>query len=193
MMDENDANRVAIKNMVCPRCIRAVEEIVARLKLHATTVELGSVEFPEPLTEPLRLQLEQELGTVGFELVEEISAKRINAIRSLVVKWVHFEESSKEMNLSDYLSSKLNYEYSVLSKLFSSVEGMTIERYAMLQRIERAKELLVYRQRSVTEISDLLGFSSPAHFTNRFKTETGMTPSAFRKLIDPPRRSIDSF
>jgi len=191
-MTSRPRGSITIKNMVCPRCIQSVEQIASNLGLPLLQVKLGEATFEGTLTEDRKSELSKKLAEAGFEIVENSNTRRINRIKTLIIERVHHQEAAPEQNLSDYLSSKLNYEYSRISKLFSSIEGITIERYATLQRIERAKELLVYDQQSITEIAEELGYSSPAHFSNRFKSETGMTPKQFKGMLDPPRRGIDA-
>lgn len=191
-MASSTENSITIKNMVCPRCIQSVEQIIHALGLHPLQVKLGKVTLKDPIPENLKVELSKKLAEAGFEIVEDYKTRKINQIKTLIIERVHYSGDPPDQNLSDYLSSKLNYDYSRISKLFSSIEGITIERYATLQRIERAKELLVYDQHSITEIAEELGYSSPAHFSNRFKSETGMTPKQFKGLLDPPRSGIDS-
>lgn len=191
-MGNSKESGIAIKNMVCPRCIETVARIARIQGLRPKSIKLGEAVFEASLDATQRASFARELEASGFEIVESYKSQQINLIKTLIIERIHFQGDAPEQNLSDYLSSKLNYNYSRISKLFSSIEGITIERYAMLQRIERAKELLVYDQHSVAETAEELGYSSPAHFSNRFKSETGMTPKQFKKLLDPPRRSIDS-
>lgn len=191
-MEDDSRSIVYVKNMVCPRCVETVVRIARSHGLPLEVVELGKVIFErQPSGEDLAIFAET-LESSGFAVVENSKSRLISQIKTLVIERIHFQGEDVDQNLSGHLSSKLNYEYSRLSKLFSSVEGITIERYATLQRIERAKELLVYDQLSLAEISESLGYSSPPHFSNRFKRETGMTPGQFKKLRDPPRRNIDS-
>ncbi|MBL4575496.1 MAG: helix-turn-helix transcriptional regulator [Opitutaceae bacterium] len=181
-----------IKNMVCPRCIESVRNIATTLNLEPSEVALGRITLNEkPSKEQLDL-FKSKLEARGFAIVDSSNAKIINRLKTLIIDRTHYSQSKDALNLSSYLSQKINYEYSHLSKLFSSVEGITIERYTTLQRIEKAKEHLSYDENSVSEISDALDYSNPAHFSAQFKRETGMTPTQFKKLSHPPRNSLDS-
>ena len=156
--------KLLIKNMVCGRCITAVKEILVA----------------EGVT---RLQEE------GFELLDDPRSQLVEQIRIAVLEWVR--TNNERPKLSDYLSRYLNKDYSTLSKLFSEVRGITIERFSIQHRIEYAKELLCYSQLSTSEIAYKLGYSSQAHFSSQFKQVTGMTPKAFRLQREHNRRSLD--
>ena len=191
-MRKTGESELAIKNMVCPRCIETVERIAKEKGLTPDSVTLGLAVFPEQLSDKQREAFTRGLEAAGFEIVESSKTRKINEIKTLIIERIHYSGDSSDQNLSDYLSSKLYYDYSRISKLFSSIEGITVERYVTLQKIERAKELLVYDQHSIAEIAEELGYSSPSHFSNRFKNETGMSPKEFKGVLNPPRRSIDA-
>lgn len=178
--------------MVCPRCIQVVEQLASESGIEATGVKLGELTLREVPGEKKYHLLKKRLEENGFEIVESKKALEISKIKSLIIKRVHYGQGSLEQNLSAYLSDKLNSDYSRLSKLFTAMEGMTIERFTTLQRIEKAKELLIYDQLNITEIAEQLDYSSPAHFSAQFKQETGVSPSNFRNLRNPPRKAIDS-
>ena len=164
------ADRVLyIKNMVCDRCVMVVRERLLALGLEVEAVELGRALLGRPATDKERAAIRSTLEAVGFELLEERDPSR---------------------NLSDFLSDRLHQDYSALSKLFSEETGTTIERYAIAQRIELAKELLSYGERSLGEIADRLGYSSVAHLSNQFKRVVGQTPSAYRRLCQG-RKPLD--
>jgi AraC family transcriptional regulator len=169
-----------IKNMVCNRCIAAVQQLLGKLQLHATSISLGEVELAEKkLSKQQAEQLSNELTAIGFELIDDKKSKTIAQIKSLVVELVHYKEPIAT-KYSAYLSDKLQHDYTYLSKLFSEVEGITIEHYIIKQKIERAKELLVYDELSLSEIADQLGYSSVAHLSAQFKKITGLTPTFFK-------------
>ncbi|MDQ8198203.1 AraC family transcriptional regulator [Pelagicoccus enzymogenes] len=184
---------IHIKHMVCPRCVTTVESIVDRLGLRAETVSLGEVKLQRKLTDAEFRSFAEMLEASGFEVLVSREKRLINKIKSSILERIHYADISSPLKLSAHLAESLGYEYSYLSKVFSAVEAVTIERYSMLQRIERAKELLSYGELNVTEISELLDFSSAAHFSAQFKRETGMSPSQFKKSDRPARRSLDSF
>ena len=171
--------KLYIKNMVCPRCIMAVRTILVAAGLTPTTVNLGEVEVEEALTAQQLADLSEPLSQMGFELLDDPRSQLVEQLRVSVIEWVRME--GERPKLSDYLSARLHKEYSLLSKLFREVQGITLERYAIMHRIEYAKELLCYNQLSTSEIAYKLGYSSPAHFSAQFKQITGMTPKMMRE------------
>lgn len=181
--------KLLIKNMVCPRCIMAVKRLLESEGLTVKSVNLGDAEITEVLTDEQRLTLSTKLQQVGFELLDNPRSQLVEQIRIAVLKWVRMKSQSQK--LSTYLSEHLQKDYSTLSKLFSEVRGITIERFAIIHRIEYAKELLCYSQLSTSEIAYTLGYSSPAHLSSQFKQVTGMTPKDFRALSKPDRKPLD--
>lgn len=167
-----------IKNMVCPRCIMAVRSMLVDAGLTSTAVNLGEAEIVEELTAQQLAALSEALAQMGFELLDDPRSRLVEQLRVGVIEWVRMEGTRPK--LSDYLSARLHKDYSLLSKLFSEVKGITLERYAILHRIEYAKELLRYNQQSTSEIAYRLGYSSLAHFSAQFKQITGMTPKMMR-------------
>ena len=167
-----------IKNMVCPRCIMAVRTILVDAGLTPTAVDLGEAEIVEELTAQQLAALSEALAQMGFELLDDPRSRLVEQLRVGVIEWVRMEGTRPK--LSDYLSARLHKDYSLLSKLFSEVKGITLERYAILHRIEYAKELLRYNQQSTSEIAYRLGYSSLAHFSAQFTQITGMTPKMMR-------------
>lgn len=182
--------KLLIKNMVCPRCIMAVKKLLESEGLTVMSVNLGDAEIAEKLTDEQRLAVATELQQVGFELLDNPRSQLVEQIRIAVLKWVRMNQKTQKM--SDYLSKHLQKDYSTLSKLFSEVRGITIERFAIIHRIEYAKELLCYSQLSTSEIAYTLGYSSPAHLSSQFKQITGMTPKKFRALSNPDRKPLDA-
>lgn len=182
--------KLLIKNMVCPRCIMAVKKLLESEGLTVMSVNLGDAEIAEKLTDEQRLAVATELQQVGFELLDNPRSQLVEQIRIAVLKWVRMNQKTQKM--SDYLSKHLQKDYSTLSKLFSEVRGITIERFAIIHRIEYAKELLCYSQLSTSEIAYTLGYSSPAHLSSQFKQVTGMTPKEFRALGNPDRKPLDA-
>ena len=181
--------KLLIKNMVCPRCIIAVKDILEAEGVKVKSVALGDAETEGELTDGQRIAIARRLQDMGFELLDDPRSQLVERIRIAVLKWVRMNQERPKM--SDYLSHNLNKDYSALSKLFSEVRGITIERFAITHRIEYAKELLCYSQLSTSEISYTLGYSSPAHLSSQFKQVTGMTPKEFRALEQHGRVSLD--
>lgn len=182
--------RLLVKNMVCPRCISAVRDLLVSEGLTVRSVSLGDVEIEDNLSDEERHSLAGKLRDIGFELLDDPRSQLVEQIRVAVLKWVRMEEERPK--LSEYLSCQLSKDYSALSKLFSEVKGITIERFAIIHRIEYVKELLCYSQLSTSEIAYRLGYSSPAYLSSQFKQVTGMTPKEFRELGHHKRISLDA-
>ena len=177
--------------MVCQRCIMTVETILKDLEIEFDKVELGEISLGrKPDHEQLK-DLEEELNKVGFELIETRVNKIIEDIKKAIIAYLDLGMDGQELKLSSFITNKIPYDYSYLSDLFSSIEGKTIEQYFILQRVEKVKELLVYDQLSLTEISYQTGFSSVHHLSAQFKKLTGLTPSYFRKIAQEKRKAID--
>jgi AraC-like DNA-binding protein len=187
------ATTLYIKNMVCDRCIRVVKQELDRLHLNVRSVSLGEVvvggDRGDLPLERIRSVLEEN----GFELIEDRNARIIERIKLAVVKLVHRDADveEKRLKISEYLSRELALDYHYLSTLFSSVENVTIEHYVILQRIERAKELLKYGELTLSEIAYKLTYSSVQHLSSQFGKVTGMTPSRFKSLHGNVRKGID--
>ncbi len=184
-------NKLLIKNMVCQRCIMTVENIFNKLKIPYNKVELGEVDLPGKINTTQRNELETALHSVGFELIETRVNKVVEDIKQAVMEYLGLGMDSQDVKMSSFITDRVPYEYSYLSDLFSSIEGKTIEQYFILQRIEKVKELLVYDQLSLTEISYRTGFSSVHHLSSQFKKVTGLTPSHFKKIGLEKRKSLD--
>ncbi len=184
---------VLVKNMVCHRCVLAVEEILNREKIPFQKVLFGEIHLMDELNEKQKTALSRNLNGIGFELIDSHMSGLIEKIKQLAIKKARFEVDSKEkkINLSNYLSEKLHYEYTHLSSLFSSVEGRTIENFYIEQRIEKAKELLIYGEKTLSEIAFELDYSSTAHLSSQFKKITGLTPSYFKKVGTVKRKALD--
>lgn len=176
--------------MVCNRCIMVVKTELEKLGFTPISVQLGEAEIPGVLEPDKKNELNTNLRELGFEIIDDKRSRLIEKIKNLLIGLVYSEESPK-INYSDYLSSALHHEYSYLSKLFSEVQGMTIEQYFITQKIERVKELLVYDELSLSEIADQLGYSSVSHLSKQFKKNTGLTPTYFKRLKEHKRTPID--
>lgn len=183
--------KVFIKNMVCNRCKMVVKSEFEQLGLHPLSVELGEVELDREPTEEERETIERRFAVLGFEWIDDRKSRLIERIKTLVVELVHHTDQELTVNVSDYLTQHLAYDYKYLSNLFSEVEGTTIEKFYIAQRIERVKELLVYDEWSLSQIADNMGYSSVAYLSTQFKKVTGLTPSYFKSLRAAKRKSID--
>ncbi|WP_370870495.1 helix-turn-helix domain-containing protein [Daejeonella sp.] len=184
-----------IKNMVCNRCITAVQNELLKLDLHPIDVQMGIVKLEEEkLDEEKLLILNKHLNALGFELLDKGKSRVIEQIKNLIIEKIfHTEFLEQKVNWSGFIADKIFHEYGYLSSLFSSVEGITIEQYIIRQKIERVKELLFYDELNLSEIANKLGYSSIAHLSAQFKKVTGQTPSQFKnsRSMDGQRRSID--
>ena len=181
--------KLYIKNMVCDRCRMAVERVLHELNLQPLSVLLGEVDLGEQELDFTKLsQVKERIEGLGFELISSKKSRIIEKVKGLIIESIAQQNEHDKTKLSAYLSDKLHLDYNHLSQLFSSIEGLTIEKYFIHQRIEKAKELLVYDELSVTQIADRLGYSSVAHLCSQFKKTTGLTPSHFRELKDSKKR-----
>jgi AraC-like DNA-binding protein len=178
--------------MVCPRCIDSVKEIFNELDIETLIIELGEVTTTFGISPAEKTQLEEKLASKGFELLEDQKSKVIAQIKATIIEQIHHSKERLTVNFSTLLSDRLNQDYTNLSKLFSSVEGITIEKYVLKQKIEKVKELIVYNELNLSEIAFQLDYSSVAHLSSQFKKETGMTPTEFKKLKNRDRNTLDS-
>jgi AraC-like DNA-binding protein len=176
--------------MVSTRCKLAVKEVLKQLGLHFVLVDLGVVDIMEDITPEQRDQLKTALQISGLELMDDKKAVLIERIRNIIIEMVHSKELPKT-NFSDFLSEKLNYDYTYLANLFSEVQGTTIEKFIIAHKIERVKELIIYDELNLTEIAWLMHYSSVAHLSNQFKKITGLTPSHFKQLKNKRRQAIE--
>ncbi len=177
--------------MFSNRCKIVVKEVLKELGLHFIVVDLGEVEIMETLTEEVRDQLKIGLLDSGLELMDDRKAVLIEKIKSVIVEMVHHTDEATKTNFSDFLSSKLNYDYTYLANLFSEVQGTTIEQYIISLKVERIKELMIYDELSITEIAWKLNYSSVAHLSNQFKKVTGLSPSHFKQLKDKGHSPVE--
>lgn len=177
--------------MVCNRCIMAVEQLFKSEDIEIKESNLGSVDTTDPLTPDQLKTIESKLLDIGFERIDDKKSQIIEKIKTTVIEHVHHSEEQLKTNLSDYLSEKLNYDYHYLSNIYSEVEGTTIEKFYIAQRIEKVKELLVYDELTLSEIAFKLHYSSVAHLSNQFKKVTGLTPSYFKNIKIEKRKPLD--
>lgn len=177
--------------MVCDRCKMVVRSTLEKIGLHPLQIELGEVELQENSISAVKAQLIRELQSLGFDLLEDKKSKTIEKIKNLITELVQSKDNKLTINLSGYLSQELRQDYSALSNLFSEVEGITIEKYYILQKIEKVKELLVYDELTLSEIAVQLNYSSVAYLSNQFKKVTGLTPSHFKEMRTVKRKSLE--
>src|SRR6185503_10731375 len=158
---------------------------------HFIVVDLGEVEIMENISATQQDQLKAALHASGLELMDDKRAVLIEKIKNVITEMIHHTDEAPKINYSDYISEKLNYDYTYLSNLFSEVKGITIQQFIIINKIERAKELLLYNELSLTEISYKLHYSSVAHLSNQFKKITGLTPSHYKQMKDKKRNPIE--
>jgi YesN/AraC family two-component response regulator len=177
--------------MVCNRCIMAVNYVFEELGHSPLRVSLGEVETEQNITGAELNKLRKSLVDLGFELIDDNRSRIIEKIKNTIVQMVHYSGEDVKVNYSHYIQSQLNKDYSYLSSLFSEVEGTTIEKYIINQKIERVKELLVYDELTLSEIADKMGYSNVAYLSSQFKKVTGLTPSHFKQVKEDKRKPLD--
>lgn len=183
--------KIYIKNMVCDRCKLVVRQSFENLDIHPLAVELGEVTLADELTAEEKEKLDITLANVGFERIDDKKTRLTELIKKHVIDLVHHQDGSLKVNLSAYLSEKLNHDYNYISNLFSEIEHTTIEKYFIAQKIERVKELIAYGELSLSEIAYQLNYSSIGHLSNQFKKLTGLTPSQFKNSAEDKRKPLD--
>ena len=183
--------KLYIKYMVSNRCKMAVKEELKKLGLHFIVVDLGEVEIMETITLEQRDKLKLSLIDSGLELMDDKRAVLIEKIKNTIIDMVHHSDEMIKTNFSDYLSEKLNHDYTYLANLFSEVQGSTIEHFIINHKIERIKELIIYDELNITEIAWKMNYSSVAHLSNQFKKVTGLSPSHFKQMKDKRRSQIE--
>ena len=183
--------KLYIKYMVSNRCKMAVKEELKKLGLHFIVVDLGEVEIMETITPEQRESLKASLYDSGLELMDDKRAVLIEKIKNTIIEMIHHSDEMIKTNFSDYLSEKLNHDYTYLANLFSEVQGTTIEHFIINHKIERIKELIIYDELNITEIAWKMNYSSVAHLSNQFKKVTGLSPSHFKQLKDKRRSQLE--
>ncbi|TXB62317.1 AraC family transcriptional regulator [Phaeodactylibacter luteus] len=184
--------KLLIKNMVCDRCVTVVRERLEELEISFANIELGKVTFDQSITPDQNAAIQKVLELEGFELLTGADAQAIEQVKQLILAHIYGRQVKPEgINFSDYLAKSIGTNYSNLSKLFSSTEGITIEKFIIHQKVERAKELLTYDQQSLSQIAFDLGYSSAAHLSRQFKSVTGLTPSTFKQMGGRGRKPLD--
>ena len=182
---------IYIKNMVCNRCILVVQNELDKLGIEATNIKLGEIILKKDLTTAEREALENVLDPLGFQVIDDKKSRMIEKIKNVIIDLVHHQDNDAKTNLSDVLSDALHHDYNYLSNLFSDIEGTTIEKYFIAQKVEKIKELLVYDELSLSEIADRMNYSSVAYLSNQFKKVTGLTPSHFKQIREDKRKPLD--
>ena len=176
--------------MVCIRCKMVVKSELEKLGVHYTSVELGEAEIKDDISTEQLVQLSIALNKTGLELMDDKKSILVEKIKAAILEHVHYNEEQIKGSHSDYLSEKLNHNYTYLANLFSEVKGTTIEKFYLSHKIEKVKELLVYNELSLTEIAFKLNYSSVSHLSNQFKKMTGLTPSHFKHLKHKRRGTL---
>lgn len=177
--------------MVSQRCILAVKAALAHFHFHYVILDLGEVDILEEISNEDMQQLKKILLQSGLELVDDKRFILIERIKNIIIEMIHFSAEAPIINYSDYISIKLNYDYTYLSNLFSEVKGITIQQYIIINKVEKIKELISYDELNLSEIADKLHYSSAAHLSNQFKKITGLTPSQYKKLKHKNRKPIE--
>lgn len=170
--------------MVSARCKKIVSDELEVLGIKHHVVELGTVELLDKINEIQRAQLKESLLNAGFELLDDKKRILVEKIKGVIIEMIHYTEELPKTNYSEYISEKLNYDYTYLSNIFTEVKGITIRQFIILHKIERVKELLLYEELNLAEISYKLHYSSNAHLSNQFKKVTGLSPSYYKKIRD---------
>ena len=183
--------KLYIKYMVSIRCKMVVKAELDALGLHYTTVELGVVEIMEEITKEQRSKLKAALLESGLELMEDKRAMLIEKIKIVITEMIHYSDELPRINYSEYISKTMGYDYTYLANIFSEVKGITIEHYIIAHKIEKVKELLLYDELNLTEISYKMNYSSVSHLSTQFKKVTGLTPTFFKNLKDKKRSNLD--
>lgn len=183
--------KLYVKYMVSMRCKLKVKEELTALGIEALAIELGMVELDKDLTAVQRQLFQDNLFKSGLLLLDDNKSILIERIKNVIVEMVHYSEELPTKNYSDYISEKLNYDYTYLSNTFSEVKGITIQQFIILNKIERVKELLLYDQMNLTEIAYKLHYSSVAHLSNQFKKITGLTPSFFKRVKKAREQNLE--
>lgn len=177
--------------MVSLRCKLVVKEELKKLGLHYINVDLGTVEILEDITQKQKKELKKNLLKYGLELLDDRRNILIEKIKSVIIEMIHYSDELPKVNYSDYISEQLGYDYTYLSNIFSEVKGITIQQFIIIHKIERVKELLLYDELNLTEISYQLHYSSVSHLSNQFKKITGLTPSYYKKIKKMRRRNLE--
>jgi AraC-like DNA-binding protein len=184
--------KLFIKNMVTIRCKMIVKAELEKLDLEYFTVELGEVTMKKELAPEQTVSLKSELAKFGLELMDDKKSILIEKIKQVIIEMIHYSDELPKINFSKFIGNKLGHDYTYLANLFSEVQGITIEHYIIIHKIERVKELIVYDELNLTEIAALMQYSSVAHLSRQFKKVTGLTPTFFKQMKDKRRRGLEN-
>lgn len=168
-----------------------VKSELEKLDLHYTSIELGMIEIKENITNELKQQLKTNLAVSGLELLDDQKSILVDKIKNVIIEMIHYSDEVPKVNYSDFISEKLDYDYTYLSNLFSEVKGITIQHFIINHKIERAKELILYDELDLTEIAYRLHYSSVAHLSNQFKKVTGQSPSFYKKIGQKRKKNLE--
>lgn len=185
------SKRLYIRYMVSLRCKMMVKEELNKLGLHCVIIELGMVEILEKISPEQRISLKKNLMLSGLELLEDQRSILIDSIKNVIVEMIHHAKEQPKMNYSEYISEKVGKDYTYLANIFSEVKGITIQQFIITHKIERVKELLIYGELTLTEISYQEHYSSVAHLSNQFKKITGLTPTFYKKLKHKRKANLE--
>ncbi|MGK6341239.1 helix-turn-helix domain-containing protein [Chryseobacterium sp. DT-3] len=185
--------KIFIKNMVCNRCISAVEKIFNEAGIAVNSITLGEIETDTDVSAEKMLVIEKSLRDTGFERIKDSAHQLVDKIKNIIIMKISELDIDENFLLSEFLSSKIPKDYSSLSKTFSQNENITLEQFFILHKIEKVKELLLYNEFTLTEIAGKLGYKSVQHLSTQFRNITGFTPTEFKKLKDHQRKTLDSF
>ncbi|MFO7756209.1 MAG: AraC family transcriptional regulator [Bacteroidales bacterium] len=183
--------KLYIKYMVSHRCKLLVKEELQKLGIKYVAVDLGVVELPQDISPEQRQLLKQNLLNSGLELLDDKRSILVERVKNVIIEMIHYSDELPKINYSDYICENLGYDYTYLSNLFSEVKGTTLQQYIIVHRIEKAKELMLYDELNIFEISYRLQYSSVAHFSNQFKKITGLTPSYYKKLRQKRKGNLE--
>ncbi|WP_160129462.1 helix-turn-helix domain-containing protein [Kordia antarctica] len=184
--------KLYIKYMVSLRCKLMVKLEIEKLGLQYTSIQLGMIEINENITDEVKEKLKLNLAVSGLELLDDKKSILIDKIKTIVIEMIHYSDEVPRVNFSDFISKKLDYDYTYLSNIFSEVNGITIQHFIIKHKIEKAKELILYDELNLTEIAYRLHYSSVAHLSNQFKKVTGQTPSFYKKISEKRKSNLEN-
>ncbi|PKP46046.1 MAG: AraC family transcriptional regulator [Bacteroidetes bacterium HGW-Bacteroidetes-11] len=184
--------KLYIKNMVSDRCKMIVKSELLKLGLHHVMIDIGEVEIMETLSAEQQENLNSNLRKTGLLLISDKKSILLEKIKNIIIDLVYYAEKPPKTNFSDYLSEKLDYDYTYMANLFSETQNTTIEQYIINLKIERVKELLIYDELNISEIADKMHYSSLSHLSSQFKKITGLTPSYYKRLRNNRRKPIEN-
>jgi AraC-like DNA-binding protein len=184
--------KLYIKYMVSLRCKMVVKDELKKLGLDYVVLDLGMVDVLQEITQEQQEQLKINLLRSGLELLDDKKSILIEKIKNVIIEMIHYSDELPKVNFSDYLSEKLNYDYTYLANIFSEVKGITIQQYIIIHKIEKVKELLLYNELNLTEISYKLQYSSVGHLSNQFKKVTGLSPSYYKQLKQKRQSNLEN-